>query len=67
MKKMGSHAEFFLPEERSYKSITSIVAASWMGDDGDRERDKFLKNRIHSFTPYGKMREINHNYKIQSC
>lgn len=34
-----------------------------MGDDGDRERYKFLKNRIHSFTPYGKMREINHNYK----
>ena len=55
--------QFFLAKERSYKSITPIVAASWMGDDGDRERYKFLKNRIHSFTPYGKMREINHNYK----
>lgn len=29
--------QVFLAEERSYKSITSIVAASWMGDDGDRD------------------------------
>lgn len=33
----------FLAEERSYKSITPIVAASWMGDDGDKEIQVFNK------------------------
>lgn len=37
--------QFLLAEERSYKSITSIVAASWMGDDGDRETYKFKKKK----------------------